>query len=301
MPGILLLAHGGPHSLEDVPAFLESVRGGRPTPDALATEVQERYRLIGGASPLPGITRRVAAALESACGLPVYVGMLYWHPFLEETIAQMAGEGIASALAICLVPQFSERSVGRYRHRALAAAEGLGLQLDFVESWHVAPPYVAALAASIDAARKELGSRRSDPEAQTHLIFTAHSLPRAALPAGDPYESQLRETAMRVAERLGLSADDWTLAYQSASGPAGDWLGPAVDDVVRDLSERGITHVAICALGFVADQVEILYDLDIATRSRAQQLGVTVARAQLLNDGPGLIDSLTLLVNRWRQ
>jgi ferrochelatase len=294
--GILLLAHGGPSSLEDVPAFLEKVRGGRPCSEELVHEVQERYRCIGGASPLPEITRSAARKLEKACGLPVYVGMLHWHPLLEHAIPQMVLDGVSRALVICLVPHFSECSVGRYRHRTASVASGRGLAFDFIDSWHTLPPYIEGLANSIAASWRELGCKRG---VQTHVIFSAHSLPKAALPPGDPYELQLRETADRVARRLGLPQDGWTVAYQSASGPGQDWLGPSVNDVVLELSERGIGQVVLCPFGFVADQVEILYDLDVVTKREARDLGIAVARTPLLNDGPALIDSLTLLVERW--
>ncbi len=163
--GILLLAHGGPSSLEDVPAFLEQVREGRPYSERLLDEVRERYRFIGGASPLPEITRRAARKLEKACGLPVYVGMLHWRPLLEDAVPQMVLDGVSRALVICLVPHFSECSVGRYRRRTAAAADGRGLAFDFVDSWHTLPPYVEGLADSIVASRKELGCRAwsSDP------------------------------------------------------------------------------------------------------------------------------------------
>jgi ferrochelatase len=297
MLGVLLLAHGGPSSLGDIPAFLEQVRGGRPFPDELVDEVRERYRLIGGASPLPDITRRAARKLEKACGLPVHVGMLHWHPFLEDAIPQMVLEGISRALVICLVPHFCECSVGRYHRRAASAADGRGLALDLIDSWHTLPPYVEGLADSIVDSWGELGCGPGD---QTHVIFSAHSLPKAALPPGDPYELQLRETADRVAGRLGLPQGGWTVAYQSVSGPGQDWLGPSVDEVVLDLSERGICRAVLCPFGFVADQVEILYDLDVVMKQKAGDLGIAIARAPLLNDGPALVDSLALLVDRWR-
>jgi protoporphyrin/coproporphyrin ferrochelatase len=294
--GILLLAHGGPSSLEDVPAFLEQVRGGRACSQELVDEVRERYRFIGGASPLPDITRRAASKLATACGLPVYVGMLHWHPLLEDAIPQMVLDGVSRALVICLVPHFSECSVGRYHRRAASAANGQELVLDFIDSWHTSPPYIEGLADSVVTSQKELGCR---PGVQAHVIFSAHSLPKAALPPGDPYERQLRETAGRVAERLGLPQERWTVAYQSVSGPGQDWLGPAVDDVVLELARRGTGQVVLCPFGFVADQVEILYDLDVVTKQKAGDVGIALARTPLLNDGAALIDSLTLLVERW--
>jgi ferrochelatase len=295
--GILLLAHGGPSSLEDVPAFLERVRGGRPYPERLLNEVREKYRFIGGASPLPDITRSVADKLAKACGFPVYVGMLHWHPLLEDVIPHMVLEGVSRALVICLVPHFSECGVGRYGARTALAANDRGLAFDFVDSWHTAQPYTEGLADSIVASWRELGCKPGD---ETYVIFSAHSLPKAALPAGDPYEEQLRDTADRVARKLGLPPEGWTVAYQSASGPGADWLGPSVDELLVELSERGIRQAVLCPFGFLADQVEVLYDLDVVMRQKAGGLGIALARTPLLNDGSALVDSLAQLVERWK-
>lgn len=292
-----MLAHGGPSSLEDIPAFLEQVRGGRPCSEELVDRVRDRYRFIGGASPLPDITRRTAEKLGKACGLPVYVGMLHWHPPLEDAILHMVRDAVDGALVICLVPHFSELSVGRYRLRTASAANGQGLAFDFVDSWHTLPPYVEGLADSIAASWRQLGC---EPGAQTYVIFTAHSLPKTALPPGDPYELQLQETAEQVAARLGLPQEWWTIAYQSAAENGQGWLGPSVDEIVLELCERGISKAVLCPFGFVADQVEILYDLDVLMKQKAAARGMELARAPLLNDGSALIDSLALLVERWK-
>jgi ferrochelatase len=295
--GILLLAHGGPSSLEDIPAFLERVRDGRPCSEQLVEQVREKYRLIGGASPLPDITHRAAGKLEKACGLPVYVGMLHWHPLLEDAITQMTTDGVSKALAICLVPHFSDCSVGRYQRRIASAGNGLRVAFDLVDSWHTLPSYVEGL---VDSIAVLLGELSSTPGVPAHVVFSAHSLPKAALPPGDPYEQQLWETADKVALGLGLSPEGWTVAYQSASGPGQDWLGPSVEEVILELAERGVRQVVLCPFGFVADQVEILHDLDMVMNQKALDLGVTVVRAPLLNDGSALIDSLALLVERWQ-
>jgi ferrochelatase len=295
--GILLLAHGGPNSAEDIPAFLERVRDGRPCSEQLVEQVREKYRLIGGASPLPDITHRAAGKLEKACGLPVYVGMLHWHPLLEDAITQMTTDGVSKALAICLVPHFSDCSVGRYQRRIASAGNGLRVAFDLVDSWHTLPSYVEGL---VDSIAVLLGELSSTPGVPAHVVFSAHSLPKAALPPGDPYEQQLWETADKVALGLGLSPEGWTVAYQSASGPGQDWLGPSVEEVILELAERGVRQVVLCPFGFVADQVEILHDLDMVMNQKALDLGVTVVRAPLLNDGSALIDSLALLVERWQ-
>ncbi len=296
--GILLLAHGGPGTLDEIPAFLEHVRGGRPCSEQLTGHVREKYRFIGGRSPLPDITRRTAAKLQAACELPVYVGMLHWHPFLEDAIARMVSDGVRSALVICLVPHFSRCSVGRYQSRAGSAADACGLTVDFVDSWHLLSPYIGGLAESIAASQSRLASASDDP---THVVFSAHSLPNAALALGDPYERQLHETARAVSDALALPREGWTVAYQSASGPAKDWLGPSVEEVILDLSKSNIHEIVLCPFGFVADQVEILFDLDVILSQKARELGTTVARTRMLNDCPALVDSLALLVEGWRK
>ena len=294
--GVLLLAHGGPGSLEEIPAFLEEVRGGRPCSDELVAQVRERYRAIGGASPLPDITQRTAKRLQEACGLPVYTAMLHWHPFVEETIPQMVLDGVSRAVVICLVPQYSEAGIGRYYRRTAAAAQELGLPFAFVDSWYASPPYISGLADSIAAAQKAFdGGSAGAP----HVIFSAHSLPKAAVPAGDPYETQLRATAGRVAAMLGLTGDQWSVAFQSVSGPGQDWLGPSVEQAITKLSQQGVKRVVLCPSGFLADQVEILYDLDVVLKQKAADIGVTVIRTPLLNDGPAVVDSLSLLVEEW--
>jgi ferrochelatase len=298
LAGILLLAHGGPASLEDLPAFLGQVRGGRPCSEALLEETRERYRHIGGASPLPGITRSTAGKLAAQCGTPTYVGMLHWPPMVEDAVAQMAADGITEALAICLVPQYSGASIGRYRKRTVAAAAEHGLVCDFVEDWHTAAPYIEGLTASVAGSCKDMGC---EPGSYPYVIFSAHSLPKVALPEGDPYDAQLRETASLVAANLGLGPDMWSLAYQSVSGPAAEWLGPSLDSVVTELAGRGITEVVVCPFGFLADQVEILYDLDFALKNTAAGMGVSITRTPLLNDGPAVVDSLAGLVEGWKR
>ena len=297
MPGILLLAHGGPSSLDEIPGFLEQVRGGRPYSEEQLNKVREKYRLIGGASPLPAITYRAAEMLEAVCEIPVYVGMLHWHPFIEDVVSQMAADEVSDALVICLSPYYSDISVGRYRRKTQAAADRHGLAFSFVDSWGTLPSHVEGLAGSVIASWQELGPAS---EATAHVVFSAHSLPRAALSPEDTYESQLRATAAAVAQRLGIPEGRWTLAYQSMGERAEEWLGPSVEDVIHQLAERGVRQAVICPFGFLADQVEILYDLDIVMKQKAKELVVQLVRAPLLNDGQALIDSLATLVRQWR-
>ena len=290
-----MLAYGGPDSLEELPAFLAEVRGGRPYTDDFLAAVTERYRSIGGASPMPRIVRNVAEKLGQRCGLPAYVGMLHSSPSIEDAVERMTRDGVSQAIALCMAPHYSAASIGRYQRRVAGAAEARGLPFTLVEHWHTAEPYLQGLAASIQEACAALESGRALP----HVVFSAHSLPKAALPAGDPYEVQLRETAGLVASQLGIGDDGWTLSFQSISGPADEWLGPSVEEIVRARAERGEDHVVVCPCGFLADQVEVLHDLDIALKQTAAGLGVTLLRTPLLNDRPAVIDGLAGLVERW--
>ncbi len=241
---------------------------------------------------MPGITRSTAAKVAQASGLPAYVGMLHWTPTIEDTVEQMAGDGITDVFAVCMAPHYSAASIGRYQRRVAAAAEKHGLSFRIVEDWHTSEPYIQGLADSIRGECAKAAPGKDLP----HIVFSAHSLPKVALPAGDPYEAQLRETAAAVAGKLGIPATGWTLAFQSVSGPAEEWLGPAVEQIVRERAAQGDTQVVVCPFGFLADQVEILYDLDLALKQKAQGLGVTIIRTPLLNDGPATIASLTGLV-----
>ncbi len=286
---VLLLAYGGPDSLADIPAYLADVRGGRPTPPGLLAEITHRYASIGGRSPLLAITRRVADKLAAAVGLPVYVGMRHWRPFIRETAAQMAADGVRRCVAICMAPHASRLSTGAYRARldeALAAV-GHGMTADFVESWHTVPAYLDGIAANVRATLH----RFADPAA-VKVIFTAHSLPASILAEGDPYDRQLDETAQLVAARLGLPADRWMRCYQSAAQTGAPWLGPQVEEVVPQLAAAGERNLVIAPIGFIADHVEILYDLDIGLQAIAARCGARVERTPMLNDSPYLIAAL---------
>ncbi len=290
---VLLLAYGGPAQLADVPAYLADIRGGRPTPQALVDEFTERYRLIGGRSPLLDITQSLATRLQQKLGVPVYIGMRHWHPYTKDTVAQMAALGVGRAVVICLAPHYSRMSIGAYRQRldeALAAA-GADMALDFVDSWHLQPEYLAGLTARIRQTR----ARFAEPQ-RVKIIFTAHSLPAAIVEQGDPYEAQVRATASTVAEMLGLPPDRWTLAYQGAARRGERWLGPGLEEVVRAHAQAGACEMLVAPVGFVMDHVEVLYDLDIALQQVAAELGAHVERTPMLNDGPELVSALASIV-----
>jgi len=295
---VLLLAYGGPDSLDDIPAYLLDVRGGRETPPRLLEEVTDRYRQIGGRSPLTEITRGAAVRLQGAVGMPVYVGMRHWRPSIREAVARMAGDGIRRCIAVPMAPQSSEMSTGAYRARLSEAVRetsspGRELAVTFVESWHTQPHYLEGIAANV---RETLSRFPPDRREGVLVIFTAHSLPAFILERGDPYPSQVRETASLVAELLGLSAARWTFSFQSARQDGVPWLGPQIEALVPELAQAGGRDLLVAPVGFVADNMEVLYDLDIGVRRIARDVGVRLERTPMLNDSLALVNALTDVV-----
>jgi ferrochelatase len=307
-----LLAHGGPDSLEDIGPFLTNIRGGRPFSPQLLEEITDRYRQIGGRSPLLEISRRQAGALErelGAAGQParlrhrVYLGMRNWHPFIRETMEQMARDGVGRLLALCLAPQNSRMSVGLYFERVREAQQELRLEVPtiFVESWNREPWLLEAFAEKVRAA---LSGFAGGDDAAPAVIFTAHSLPERILAQGDPYDRETRETAAAVAERCGLT--DWRFAYQSQGASSEPWLGPTVESAVEEVSQAAsqtrsklaTKRVLVAPIGFVADHVEVLYDIDIAFRQFARKRGIELRRTESLNDSPTFIRALAAVVRR---
>jgi len=305
---VLLMAYGGPNSLDDIEAYLLDIRGGRETPPDLVKEVRERYALIGGRSPLLDITRAQAQALEehlnagaAGPGYRVYVGMRHWYPYIREAVAQIVKDGLQNVVALCMTPHYSRMSVGAYFQKLREAQEALGveahgrapLHMARVESWHDHPLFIQAVA---DKVKSALERFPAEMWPQVKIVFTAHSLPAALMEQGDPYEAQLRETARLVAAQLELEADDWQLCYQSAGAHNFRWLGPQLEDVVTELAEAGHKHILVAPIGFVADHVEVLYDIDIACRDLAAAQGVHLERTESLNTSPIFIQALADIV-----
>lgn len=288
---ILLLAYGAPESLDDLPAYLTDIRGGRSAPPPLIEEVARRYRLIGGKSPLLAITRRVAARLQERLAMPVYVGMRHWHPYIVETVLQIKQAGIQHIVALCMAPHYSAMSIGAYRTKLTQALDA-ETTVAFVESWHTQPDYLAGIAKNVQATLE-----RFPPATQKRvkIIFTAHSLPAAILDKGDPYDAQVRETARLLAHQLNLSDDRWSVCYQSAPRVDISWLGPQIEQVVPQLAQSGETNLLVAPIGFVADHAEVLYDLDIGAQAIARAHGVRLERMPMLNDSPALIAALAEL------
>lgn len=293
---VLLLAYGGPDALDDIPAYLLDIRGGRETPQALVDEITHRYAAIGGYSPLLRITRSAAAQLQARSGLPVYVGMRHWTPWIKDTVAQMAEDGVDRAAVICMAPHYSSMSIGAYRRKldeALALVDR-PIAVNFLESWHTQPDYLAALAANV---RATLDRYPAKEQARVLTVFTAHSLPESIIARGEPYDRQLRETAQLLADRLQLPAERWMFSYQSAAKTGVPWLGPQIEDLLADLAARGERNLVIAPIGFIADHVEVLYDIDVGVQEIAQRHGVRVERPPMLNDSPAMVTILAALAD----
>lgn len=288
---VLLLAHGSPASVEDVPKFLLRVTGGRQLPREVVEEVSHRYGAIGK-SPLTDLTLKQAELLAREIGIPVYVGMRNWHPFVTQALEQMQADGIGYSVVICLAPHNSRTSVGLYR-KSLAQRPDSELTFDFVDAWHDQPELVQAFAEKLTAG---LDRARQDSEKQPPVIFTAHSVPERTVLDGDPYEIQARQTAALVAAAAGLDQHDWTFAFQSQGMSGGPWLGPTVEDTIARLKQNGHDTVFVQPIGFLCDHVEILYDIDIAFAEFAKKEGVRLWRAESLNDSPLLTSALAQIV-----
>jgi len=285
---VLLLAHGSPDSVEQVPEFLLRVTGGRPLPPPVVDEVKHRYSLIGR-SPLTELTLKQGELLAHELSLPVYVGMRNWKPFIADALRALTSDGIERVVAICLAPQNSRTSVGLYRSE-LPSSQETPFTIDFVESWHDHPLLIRAFAEKLragwDRACREAGTQK------VPIIFTAHSVPERTIAEGDPYESQAKETASLVAREAVLAPEDWAFAFQSQGMSGGAWLGPRVEDTILDLKEKGHRGVFLQPIGFLCDHVEVLYDIDIGFKQFADKQGMRLWRAESLNDSPLLTAAL---------
>jgi ferrochelatase len=288
---ILLLAHGSPDSVDEVPEFLRNVTGGRAVATEVVNEVKHRYGLIGR-SPLTELTLQQGDRLACELNLPVYVGMRNWKPFIADALQQIHDDDIKRVIAICLAPQNSRTSVGLYR-AALTTDGTNAFAIDFIESWHNHPFLIRAFAEKLRSGWK---SACHEMGTQVPVIFTAHSVPARTIAEGDPYERQTQETAALVAREGSISPEDWTLAFQSQGFSGITWLGPRVEEAILAAQRNANRGVFVQPIGFLCDHVEVLYDIDIGFRQFAEKNGMHLWRAESLNDSPLLIAALADLV-----
>jgi ferrochelatase len=294
MIGLLVMAYGGPDKLEDVEPYLLDVRGYRPTSQEIIHEVRERYREIGGRSPILEQTQAQADALESALNVngkefKAFVGMRHWHPFIKDVLAEMQAQGIEKAVGLVMAPHYSRMSIGAYYQRLEEANSSIAISR--IENWHLDAGYINALAGRVYDALQRFPE---EVRAEVPVIFTAHSLPEKILEWNDPYPSQLRETVSAVMEKLGSQPHEF--AFQSAAISTIPWLGPDAGEVIERLVTEGKKHILLCPIGFVCEHVEILYDIDIVYQKLAKSLNIQLERIEMLNAAPEMIDGLAGLI-----
>ena len=287
---VLLLAHGTPDSLDEIPEYLRNVTGGRLLPESIVEEIRHRYSLIGS-SPLTRLTLEQGEMLSDDLDLPVYVGMRNWKPYIADVVSAMRAGGVTRFAAICLAPQNSRTSVGLYRRALFAETDGM--KVDFTEGWADHPLLADAFAERLRAVWTP----------GTAVLFTAHSVPMRTLQStpdapADPYADEARRTAAMVAERVGLDPDEWHFAFQSQGQSGGPWIGPTVEDTLTALRAQEIDRVILQPIGFLCDHIEILYDIDIAFNRYAAGLGMELLRTESLNDSHLLTDALANLARK---
>ena len=296
---VLAMAYGTPAGPAELEAYYTHIRRGRPPTPELLAGLRRRYEAIGGRSPLLELTRAQVAGIERALGetgrpdVPVALGMKHAAPFIEDAVADLAAGGVRRIVGLVLAPHYSRLSVGEYteRTRAAAAAAAGRPAVSVVPSWHLAPGYLDFLSTALDDTLRALPAQA---HAGAHVLFTAHSLPTRILEEDDPYPTQLRETAAAVAARTGL--EHWSVAWQSAGRTPEPWIGPDVLQALGEQAAAGASAVVVCPAGFVADHLEVLYDLDIEAAARARELGIAFARTASPNADPRLCGALAQVV-----
>jgi ferrochelatase len=284
--GVLLMAHGTPASLDEMPEYLQLVRGGRPPSGELVAEMRDNYAAIGGRSPLTELTLAQADALRARLGpaVPVAVGMRNWKPFIRDALAELGAAGVTRVVGLPLAPQFSTLSVLKYFDAAAAALPG-DMTLEPIQSFHDHPLLLDAFAERVRAAR---------PGADEEVVFTAHSLPTRVIKQGDRYATEVARTARGVAARCNLVR--YRLAYQSAGRTPEPWIGLDLGALIEHRAARGAKRFLVVPIGFVCDHTEVLFDIDIQAAKTARVCGVDLRRTQSLNTAPTFIAALESLV-----
>lgn len=288
---VVLIAHGTVEALDDLPAFLKNIRRGQDAPPELIAEVRRRYEAIGGKSPLLDLTRSLAEKLSERLDLPVAIAMRLFHPYPKDVVKELAASGVSRIYTVPL----AQHSAAIYGAAMTAAAKEVAPSLEVVNApnWGQTPELTRAFADAIAAAA---------PEGPTALVLTAHSLPVAIVRGGDPYEREMRASADAVVAELAARNVTFTstlVAFQSQGiGTNMEWLGPDLETALRDLAAAGTKQVLVAPIGFLADHVEILYDLDIEAKAWAEAAGMTFYRSESLNDGDGMVSALEAVVRR---
>jgi ferrochelatase len=300
---VLLMAYGTPRSREEILPYYTDIRRGRVPTEEQLSDLTARYEAIGGLSPLAALTESQRDALQIALNniapdtYHVALGLKHAAPMIEDAVQQLAAEGFTKMIALVLAPHYSSYSIGQYIGRATEAATPHGISVVGITSWATEEAFIAFLAADMSA-------KLAAMPANTHVLFTAHSLPQRIIDAGDPYPAELRSTAVAVAAKLGLEENtQWSIAWQSAGRTPEPWIGPDILDVIDSLATQTTpaAGVLISACGFVADHLEVLFDLDIEALHRAQQHGLAFARTECVNDNGAIMNALAHRVHAANQ
>lgn len=298
--GVLVMAYGGPNNLDEVEPYLLDVRGGRPTPPPVVREVERRYELIGGRSPILEHTQAQAKALQAVLDrsngrFVVKVGMRHWHPYIAQAVAGLAAQGIRRLVGLVMAPHYSRMSVGAY-YKSLDAAidtSSLSMEVEAIENWKEDPGYLDALESRIQEALERFADA---DRSGVHLILTAHSLPERILEWEDPYPQELQFTFERL--RARFPAQPAHFAYQSAAMTKESWLGPDAGERMLELIQDGVKDFLVVPIGFVSEHVEILYDIDIDFQGRVESAGGRLERIDMPGADPGMMASLAKRVRR---
>ncbi len=300
--GVMLMTYGSPATLDDIPTYLKNVRGGRPAEEELITEFRRRYALIGG-SPLLRITREQAAALQEELNnqhpdgplFRVIAGMRFAPPFVADLVPEIAADA-QQLIGVIMSPQYSPIIMSGYTRTLTEAVEELDrndLTSRIAGDWHLQPYFLQALAERLQQALERFPE---DVRSRVPVLLTAHSMPKRVIDKEPGYIDNLKETAARVADLVGLPAERWMFCYQSAGHTPEEWLKPDFADVMPELRAAGHTHVLIAPVQFLADHLEILYDIEIGARQQAEEHGIQFARIESLNTSPLFIRALAEVV-----
>jgi len=290
---VLLMAYGTPRNTEEILPYYTDIRRGRvPTPEQLA-DLTARYDAIGGISPLAARTEAQRDALQHALDtispdkFHVQLGLKHAHPMIEESVNDLAQQGFTTIIALVLAPHYSSYSIGQYVGRATEAALPHGINVIGIDSWAIEPAFIRFIA-------HDMEKKRSNMPARTRVLFTAHSLPQRIIDGGDPYPQELHATATAVSKQLNISEGaDWGIAWQSAGRTPEPWIGPDILAVLHEIADtKSADGVVVSACGFVADHLEVLYDLDIEAQHLADELGLAFARTACVNDDAEVMAAL---------
>ena len=296
--GVLLMAYGAAHSLNDIEPYLMDIRGGRTPSPELVEEIKSRYQLMGGRSPLLDITKEQAAALEKALNqqgerFKVYIGMRHWHPYIKDTVATMAGDGVYKIIGLCLTPYYSKMSVGAYEEKLQEAIAKTGKAYDVtqIKSWNDHPLLIEALAGKVSNALDNFKKENRDG---VTILFSAHSLPERILRDQDPYPDELSETVELVMKKVGKNP--YRFGYQSKGRTSEPWLGPDAATVIDELAAQGQKNLVMAPIGFISDHMETLFDVDVMYRKQCESQGIRLERAASLNTTPLFIQSMQSVI-----